>query len=200
MRQSVHGGMEMSEMREFLKAVWKQWKSGLTGGALVALLVVYQATGRSVSAWFYAVIVVVTVFHAFFLTWRYEYRGRKDAEARLLSSGDRQLLETCRNLSSRFMELMRRFPSSPAIADPFGKTWRPLVGTTNFGEDVREVLRWHGDCQAFLGELEKGLDSKNFGDLMIVQMIRNPMSYLGALDWLKSLYEIPWLLLRKVME
>lgn len=189
----------MSALWEFIKAVWKRWRTGLTGGALVALLVVFQATGHSVSAWFYGVIVVATLCRAFFLVWRDELRKRKVAETALLSSGEKDLLKSCRNLKAQFMELMRRFPSSPSLANPFGKTWRPLVGTTTIEDDVRETMKWQSECQSFLEKLEKHLVSKDFEALRIVHMIQDPMCYIGPLAWPIGLDQIESLLLGKVL-
>jgi len=187
----------MSEVWEFLKAVGKRWKAGLTGGALVASLVIIQATGHSVSPWFYGMIVVVTLFSAFFMVWREESRRRRDVEAGLLSPREKDLLKGCCTLKDQFVELMRRFPKSPSLENPFGKTWRPLVGDTTFGEDVKEMMSWHKNCENLLNELEPVVGPDHFRRLRIVRMIHDPTSYMGRLDWLKSLHEIEELLLRK---
>lgn len=92
---------------------------------------------------------------------------------------------------------MRRFPKSPSLENPFGKTWRPLVGDTTFGEDVKEMMSWHKNCENLLNELEPVVGPDHFKRLRIVRMIHDPTSYMGSLDWLKSLHEIEELLLRK---
>ena len=41
-----------------------------------------------------------------------------------------------------YLDLMRRFADSEAVMNPFITTWRPSIGQTYYGEDVREVMAW----------------------------------------------------------
>lgn len=46
-------------------------------------------------------------------------------------------------LHEDLLELLRKFPSSPAVLNPFSMSWRPLVGTIDISADVQQTIEWH---------------------------------------------------------
>jgi hypothetical protein len=144
----------MRELVLFISSVRRHWRIILPGSLTVVILGLLSGTGIiHVPGFVYWLIILVTLFWAFFLAWREEYRARQAAEKALLSAPEKSLLIRSRKLSGGLLDLMRRFPNSPAVLSPFSMTWRPLVGTTDFGWDVKEMITWHAECVAFLDSI-----------------------------------------------
>lgn len=77
------------------------------------------------------------------LTARYEERIRT-------LSAPAEILKDLYTLILEYFELAARFPSSHAVLTPFVNTWKPLVGNTQYGEDVRAMMAWHNSVGKFL--------------------------------------------------
>jgi hypothetical protein len=78
-------GQWKREFREFSGLVWAHWKINLTGGTLLALLFLYQISGKSTPWWAYAGIAVLTLFVSCFLTWRAEHLACAGLKSELVS-------------------------------------------------------------------------------------------------------------------
>ena len=141
----------MGDFSGFVFSVMEQWRKLLTGSLVLALFgFVHGLSKFSVPISVYWLIVCVTLFWAFFGAWREERKARRRAESRLLSEREIELFRAVRGLSVGLLDLMRRFPNSPAVLSPFSMTWRPLIGTTDFGWDVKEMMAWHSKCLLFI--------------------------------------------------
>jgi hypothetical protein len=66
-----------SEFLSWLRLVWKHWQVNLTGGVIIAVLFLWQSTGRAVSAAVYLGVALVTLLASTFVVWRDE-RKRSD--------------------------------------------------------------------------------------------------------------------------
>jgi hypothetical protein len=54
----------MSRVGIFISAVWKQWVPLLTGGSMVALVVLWQWTGHAIPSWVYPTVLLFTFLTA----------------------------------------------------------------------------------------------------------------------------------------
>ena len=68
--------MDDPSIWEFVKAVTDDWATLTTGGAMVALLVVWERFRRPVPRKLYAAIVICAVIVAFYQTWVDERREK----------------------------------------------------------------------------------------------------------------------------
>jgi len=63
----------LRDFANFLRAVWDEWKVLLTGGTIIAILALWQMSGRSVprnTGW---LVIGLTLIFASFLAWRKEW-------------------------------------------------------------------------------------------------------------------------------
>ncbi len=64
--------MSIAYVWAWFQVVWRHWKVNLTGGSLMALLFLFESTGKKVPVWLYVGIAVVTLFLSCFLAWKAE--------------------------------------------------------------------------------------------------------------------------------
>lgn len=152
----------MPEMWRFLEKVWNFWKVNLTGGSLIALLVIFQALKHSVAWWMYAGVASVTLLTSFFLAWREEYRaclsieGRITAERCARTEVERQLEEAKQQLAderanklsvdeivlresrNQFRNLTRAYNSAAAPRGFMNDKWVKYVAEKH-GKTVAEI-------------------------------------------------------------
>lgn len=97
-------------------------------------LISFLRQGVSV-AWLIAsgVLLAVVAISAY-LSLRAAYRRRRSVLLRLFRQS--------RDHAAAYRELMRRFPTSPAVASPWDTTWRPDVGQTQIRTDYDKVIDW----------------------------------------------------------
>jgi hypothetical protein len=70
------------EIPEFLKRLWGEWASLLTGGTAIALLGLWERyRGQAVRPVVYWIVAVLLFVRAFFLVWRNEHRRRIELES-----------------------------------------------------------------------------------------------------------------------
>jgi|SRR5260370_2482683 len=99
------------------------------------------------------------------------------------------LLKELRQITEEFMDLMYKFPNSEAVAAPFSKTWRPLVGTLDIPTHQQEVMRWHSRVLHFLDSLADA--QKNRSGLTNLAILRAvPFGVLSKDECLRCLYEV----------
>jgi hypothetical protein len=69
------------DLLEFLKRLWGEWASLLTGGTAIALLGLWERyRGQAVRFVFYWIIAALLLARAFFLVWRKEHRRQVELE------------------------------------------------------------------------------------------------------------------------
>jgi hypothetical protein len=69
------------DLLEFLKRLWGEWASLLTGGTAIALLGLWERyRGQAVRPVFYWIIAALLLARAFFLVWRKEHRRQVELE------------------------------------------------------------------------------------------------------------------------
>ncbi|MGH9682300.1 MAG: hypothetical protein ACRD4S_01640 [Candidatus Acidiferrales bacterium] len=126
----------MQDALQFRRRVWSHFKVNLTGGTLVVILLVWQATGRLIPLWAYAGIAVATFFLSCFLAWRDEYHARLKAEKELadMSSLDEIVLREAR---SDFRNLTKRDAAS-APRRSLNEKWVAIVAE-KYGKTPKEV-------------------------------------------------------------
>lgn len=131
----------MSDVLGFLWLVKNKWRRILTGSATTAVLGLISGTGKiHVPGFVYWLIICITLFWAFFGVWKDEHITHQKAERLLLGKREVELLKRTRKLLEDMLQLMRKFPNSPAVLNPFSHNWRPLVGATDYGWDVKGVM------------------------------------------------------------
>lgn len=74
----------MNDVFEFARALWRQWKVLLTGGSLMAVVVIYSfASAQAVTRPWGAAILAATFMAASFGAWRGEFLRNKAIDAEL---------------------------------------------------------------------------------------------------------------------
>ena len=159
------------EHRRFLSAALRNWRYAVGIGALPVLLFAQRLGRFYVPHWSYWIVLCLTLYGVFFKTWRDEHRCAQTLQERTLTEAESDLLAKTQTTYASFMNLMRRWPNSPAVLNPFGKNWRPLVGETNIGADSEAVMNWRDELDQFLnavrrtmGDRAKGLRLLRFAD------------------------------------
>jgi hypothetical protein len=70
----------LSEFVSWLGLIWKHWQVNLTGGLIIAVLFLWQITGRTVSASVYLTIALLTFIASTFFVWRDEHKKAAEFE------------------------------------------------------------------------------------------------------------------------
>jgi hypothetical protein len=137
-------------MREFiddlglsLKGVGRKFGFLLGIAGLTIVRFWRPIVGKELPNWLFWVSVGTCLLLAFFYAWRDEHRSRKKAESFHLTDAEKELMGLVLEVHEQLLELLWKWPQSPCVLTPFSISWRPLVGTTNIGEDVRATMEWH---------------------------------------------------------
>jgi hypothetical protein len=190
----------MLEFWQFLLAVKEQWRRVVTGSLVIGLLALAQDTHRLHAPGFvYWILICLTLFWAFFGAWREQYKNHQAATLYILSSEEKHVLHECNSLRDRFLELLRKFPTSPCVVNPFSMAWRPLVGTVDISFDVQQTIEWHTDCLDFLDELRGVTPENTFESFSLVLVARHRQLPAPSLECLRGLAEIQDSLLKKAL-
>lgn len=156
----------------------------MTGGFLIALLFLWQATGRGVPTWTYVGIAALTLVSACFLAWRDAYRNYIVEPLNWLEqerSALTRFLKTIKNPNPQF----EFYPLSPASAidndKPISEHDRNLIRLMtrmrDYTQRVAEVFQ--SRRIAYAGPLHnwgETLSSINLGAL--IQMLEDEEKYL----------------------
>ena len=73
----------MNEFVSWFRSVFKYWKVNITGGVLIALLFLWQITGKRIPPSVYLLVFALTLFISTFLSWRDERRKTCELEREL---------------------------------------------------------------------------------------------------------------------
>lgn len=112
------------------------------------------------------------------------FRIRKAIRHRKLGMMALEHQEMVHGLIREYLDLMRRWPTSEAVLNPFLISWRPTTGETIYGKDVEAVMAWTEKVDESLGRLEHDGQRPR-----IIIELRAGRRF-GPVDCIKSLLEV----------
>jgi hypothetical protein len=111
------------------------------------------------------------------------------------------LHENAQSVMDGYLELVRRWPNSVAVNNPFILIWRPSVGETKIDADVTAVMAWMNTLGEFLtlaGKNDKLYPTQNLKILTIFDALfhqrgtNNSLTVIMALRELEASVQTEW--------
>ncbi|MGH9359706.1 MAG: hypothetical protein ACRD1O_11125 [Terriglobia bacterium] len=191
---------------EYSKALFSGWLNSMGTILTISAIVLYVASqirhkDVHISGWLPTLIGAIAFAFVSYRAWVKERREKQTVETKLLSPTEREVFKECRSRSQSYIELMRRFPNSAAVNNPFSTTWRPYVGNTTVPIDIQEMIAWHKDCMNFLNILESSgaVKATRLRSLALVSSASGGQLFVNPIACLNGFSEIENLILEKVI-